>query len=212
MRLVFPPPVPLDAMVDCISCGKPMRITKEQALQLSCKGYHFIEENGQLIPVTNKGLRRGSYVTMQNVEYGVDVQIGSHSDLYGCKIGNHTKINRYVEIQGDVEIGQFCKICSFTFICRNTYLADYVFIGPRVTFLDDKYPKTTFVPPSPRTIVGPHASIGAGSIILPGVNIGQEAMIGAGSLVTKSISPRTLAIGSPARFVRYLHTGDKSSP
>ena len=144
---------------------------------------------------------------------GAGVQIYDFVNLYGCEIGNNTKIGTFVEIQKGARIGRNCKISSHSFICQGVQIADEVFVGHHVVFINDRYPKATaaggrlqtekdwqVVP----TLVGRAASIGSGAVILCGVKIGAGSMIGAGSVVTKDVHANTIVAGNPARLLRKL--------
>ncbi len=143
-----------------------------------------------------------------DVELGENVKIFNFVNLYGCKIGNGTKIGTFVEIQKGATIGKNCKISSHTFICEGVHIEDNCFIGHNVTFINDKYPRAinpdgglqteedwVCVP----TYIRQGASIGSSSTILCGVTIGENAIIGAGAVVTKDVSPDTIVAGVPAR-------------
>jgi acetyltransferase-like isoleucine patch superfamily enzyme len=143
-----------------------------------------------------------------NVILGRDVKIYAFANLYGCEIGDETKIGTFVEIQKGVKIGRRVKISSHTFICEGVEIEDYVFIGHGVTFINDKYPHATTdngelqteadwecVP----TVVKQGASIGSNSTILCGVTIGEKAIVGAGSVVTHDVPPGSVVAGNPAR-------------
>ena len=143
-----------------------------------------------------------------NVKLGKNVKVYDFVNLYGCDIGDNTKIGTFVEIQKEVRIGKNCKISSHTFICTGVTIEDNVFIGHNVTFTNDKRPKA--VTPSGDlqsesdwnclpTIVQKGASIGSGVTILCGVTIGQNATIGAGSVVTKNVPENTTVAGNPAK-------------
>lgn len=132
-------------------------------------------------------------------DIGESTVIHDFVDLYKCKIGSNSKIDSFVYIEEDVVIGNFVKIRPFTFIPTGVTIGDYVFIGPNVTFTNDKYPKIGEEWQLLRTNVEDHVSIGAGSVILPGVNIGKHSMIGAGTIVTKDVQPGTVVTGNPAR-------------
>ncbi len=148
-----------------------------------------------------------------DVKLGKDVKIYNFVNLYGCEIGDFTKIGTFVEIQKNAKIGKNCKISSHSFICEGVTIEDDVFIGHGVTFINDPYPRATneqgglqseddwIVVP---TIVKKGASIGSGATILSGVTIGEGALIGAGSVVTKNIPAKTIAAGNPARILRKL--------
>jgi len=146
-----------------------------------------------------------------DVKLGQNVKIFAFVNLYGCIIGDNTKIGTFVEIQKGAVIGKNCKISSHTFICEGVTIEDEVFIGHGVTFINDLYPRATtsdgqlqgeqdwkVIP----TVVKKRASIGSGATILAGVTIGEEAIVGAGSVVTKDVPPRTVVAGNPARVLR----------
>jgi len=143
-----------------------------------------------------------------DVKLGENVRIFDFVNLYGCTIGDNTKIGAFVEIQKNAVIGKNCKISSHTFICEGVTIEDGVFVGHNVTFINDKYPRATnedgelqteedwkVVP----TVVKRGASIGSSATILCGVTIGEGAIVGAGSVVTKDVPPYTIVAGVPAR-------------
>lgn len=149
---------------------------------------------------------------MSNVVLGKDVRIFQPDlvNLYGCTIGDETKIGAFVEIQKNAFIGKRCKVSSHTFICEGVTIEDEVFVGHGVMFINDVYPRATaggalqteadwkVVP----TRIKRGASIGSGAVILAGVTIGEGAMVGAGAVVTKDVPPNTIAKGVPARLGR----------
>jgi UDP-2-acetamido-3-amino-2,3-dideoxy-glucuronate N-acetyltransferase len=149
---------------------------------------------------------------MPNVVLGKDVRIFQPDlvNLYGCTIGDDTKIGAFVEIQKNALVGKRCKVSSHTFICEGVTIEDEVFVGHGVMFINDVYPRATtggalqteadwrVVP----TRVKRGASIGSGAVILAGVTIGEGAMVGAGAVVTKDVPPNTIAKGVPARLGR----------
>lgn len=146
-----------------------------------------------------------------DVLLGANVKISAFVNLYGCSVGDSTKIGAFVEIQKGAAIGKNCKISSHTFICEGVTVQDNVFIGHNVTFINDKYPRATRADGSLQTeedwsvvptLVESDASIGSSVSILCGVTIGAGAMVGAGSVVTKDIPPGEIWAGNPARFVR----------
>jgi UDP-2-acetamido-3-amino-2,3-dideoxy-glucuronate N-acetyltransferase len=148
------------------------------------------------------------YRLIDDVEFGDNVVVFPFTNLYGCKIGNNTRIGPYVEIQRGAVIGANCKIQSHTFICDGVTIEDEVFIGHGVMFVNDKYPRATGEAGALRsqkdwqlleTRVEHAASIGSGSLILGGVAIGAEATVGAGAVVTRDVAPRTTVRGVPAR-------------
>jgi acetyltransferase-like isoleucine patch superfamily enzyme len=146
-----------------------------------------------------------------DVKLGKNVKIHKLVNLYGCEIGDNTKIGAFVEIQKNVKIGNYCKISSHTFICEGVMIEDRVFVGHNVTFVNDKYPRSTNNNGGLQTeedwkveatIVRKGASIGSGATILCNVTIGENAIVGAGSVVTKDVPPDTIVAGNPARVFR----------
>jgi len=148
-----------------------------------------------------------------DVKLGKNVKIFSFVNLYGCEIGDNTKIGTFVEIQKNAIVGKNCKISSHTFICEGVHIEDDVFIGHNVTFINDLYPRATtsdgkmqtdedwqVVP----TFVRKGASIGSSATILAGVTIGEKAIVGAGAVVTKDVSARVVVVGNPARVLRKI--------
>ena len=152
-----------------------------------------------------------------DVKLGKDVRLSKFINLYGCEIGDETKIGAFVEIQKGVKVGRRCKISSHTFICEGVTIEDHVFIGHGVTFTNDVYPRATTpegdlqtekdwkVEP---TLVKKGASIGSGATILPRVTIGEHAIVGAGSVVTRNVRPRTIVWGNPAKVLRRIVIDD----
>jgi len=148
-----------------------------------------------------------------DVKLGKDVKIFKFVNLYGCEVGDETKIGAFVEIQKNAKIGRNCKISSHTFICEGVTIEDEVFIGHNVTFINDTYPRaangnghlqTDSDWQVERTVVKKGASIGSGATILSNVTIGENAIVGAGSVVTKDIPSNVIAAGNPARLLRSL--------
>ena len=149
----------------------------------------------------------------------VDVLIGKgvkyfgFVNLYGCEIGDETKIGTFVEIQKGAKIGKRCKVSSHTFICEGVVIEDEVFIGHNVTFINDNYPRSTNLDGSMqgeedwnllKTKVKKRASIGSSATILGGVTIGEGAIVGAGAVVTKDVPPYTIVAGCPAKIIRRI--------
>jgi len=148
-----------------------------------------------------------------DVKLGENVKLSKFINLYGCKIGDNTKIGAFVEIQKNASVGQNCKISSHTFICEGVTIEDRVFIGHSVTFINDSYPRAATASGQlqteadwkvERTVVKQGASIGSGSTILSNVTIGENALVGAGSVVTKDVPPNTIVAGNPAKVLRSL--------
>ena len=148
-----------------------------------------------------------------DVKLGKNVKIYGFVNLYGCEVGDNTKIGAFVEIQKGVKIGKNCKISSHSFICEGVTIEDEVFVGHHVVFINDKYPRATNergelqteedwqVQP---TVVKRRASIGSGAVILCGVTIGENAVVGAGSVVTKDVPSYAIVAGNPARVLRRI--------
>lgn len=145
-----------------------------------------------------------------DVKLGRDVSIYNFVNLYGCEIGDGSRIGSFVEIQKGARVGRNCKISSHTFICEGVTIEDEVFVGHNVTFINDKYPRATSVNGSLQsdadwevvpTVVKKGASIGSGATLLCGVTIGEHAVVGAGAVVTANVSPGTTVAGNPARAI-----------
>ncbi len=139
------------------------------------------------------------FSVMEKVKVGKGTVIRDHVNLYKCKIGSNCKIESFVYIEQDVVIGNWCKIKPHVFIPTGVKICNNVLIGPGVTFTNDKYPTVSDDWKLYRTVVEDDVSIGAGTVLVPGVRIGKGAMIGAGSVVTKNIPAGSLAYGNPAR-------------
>lgn len=149
----------------------------------------------------------------QDVKLGENVRIYAFANLYGCSIGDESRIGTFVEIQKGAVVGKRVKISSHTFICEGVTVEDNVFIGHGVMFINDKYPRATAENGEPQTeqdwqcvptLVQKGASIGSNATILCGVTIGEGAIIGAGSVVTRDVPPWTIAAGVPARLIRAV--------
>ena len=148
-----------------------------------------------------------------DVQLGKGVQIYGFVNLYGCEVGDHTKIGTFVEIQKGVKVGCNCKISSHSFLCEGVVLQDRVFVGHNVTFINDLYPRATAADGRLQTeenwqcvptLVKAGASIGSSATILCGVTIGENAIVGAGSLVSTDVPPNTIVAGNPARPLRTI--------
>jgi acetyltransferase-like isoleucine patch superfamily enzyme len=148
-----------------------------------------------------------------DVKLGANVRLSKFINLYGCEIGDETKIGAFVEIQKNATIGKRCKISSHTFICEGVVVEDNVFIGHGVTFTNDTFPRATAADGKlqteadwkvERTVVKKGASIGSGATILCDLSIGENAIVGAGSVVTKDVPPYAIVAGNPARILRYM--------
>ena len=148
-----------------------------------------------------------------DVKLGKDVKLSKFINLYGCEVGDNTKIGAFVEVQKNATIGKNCMISSHTFVCEGVTIEDDAFIGHSVTFINDSYPRATTGSGQmqteadwkvERTIVKKGASIGSGSTILANVVIGEKAIVGAGSVVTKDVPPNAIVAGNPAKVLRYI--------
>jgi acetyltransferase-like isoleucine patch superfamily enzyme len=148
-----------------------------------------------------------------DVKLGRDVKLSKFINLYGCEIGDESKIGAFVEIQKNASVGKRCKISSHTFICEGVTIEDNVFIGHGVTFINDSYPRATAGEGHlkteadwkvERTVIRKGASIGSGSTILSNTTVGENAIVGAGSVVTKDVPANSIVAGNPAKLLRYI--------
>jgi acetyltransferase-like isoleucine patch superfamily enzyme len=148
-----------------------------------------------------------------DVRLGKDVKLSPFVNLYGCEVGDNTKIGAFVEIQKNAKVGQNCKISSHTFVCEGVSIEDNVFVGHGVVFINDLFPRATTAQGElqtekdwkvERTLVKKGASIGSGSTILANVVIGENAMVGAGSVVTRDVPDNAVVAGNPAKVLRVM--------
>lgn len=148
-----------------------------------------------------------------DVKLGADVKLSRFINLYGCEIGDETKISAFVEIQRNARVGKRCKISSHTFICEGVVIEDNVFIGHGVIFTNDTYPRATNSDGTLQTeadwkveptVIGKGASIGSGATLLSNLRVGENAIVGAGSVVTKDVPANAIVAGNPAKVLRYI--------
>jgi acetyltransferase-like isoleucine patch superfamily enzyme len=153
-----------------------------------------------------------------DVKLGKDVRLSKFINMYGCSVGDETKIGAFVEIQKNASVGKRCKVSSHTFICEGVEIEDNVFIGHSVTFINDSYPRATTADGElqteadwkvERTVVRKGASIGSGSTVLSNVTIGENAIVGAGSVVTKDVPANAIVAGNPAKILRSIEKENK---
>lgn len=167
-------------------------------------------------PAEITAMNNDSFVCIApDVKLGNGVRLSKFINLYGCEIGDETKIGAFVEVQKNAHIGKRCKISSHTFICEGVTIEDNVFVGHGVTFINDSYPRATNpdgqlqtekdwrVEP---TVIKKGASIGSGTTILANVVVGENAIVGAGSVVTKDVPAGSIVAGNPARLLRYIES------
>lgn len=146
------------------------------------------------------------------VKLGKDVKLSKFINLYGCEVGDDTKIGAFVEIQKNAKVGARCKISSHTFICEGVVIEDNVFVGHNVAFINDSFPRATTDGQLQTesdwkvetTLVKQGASIGSGATILANLTIGENALVGAGSVVTRDVPANAIVAGNPAKVLRYI--------
>jgi acetyltransferase-like isoleucine patch superfamily enzyme len=212
-------------MADDIILGEYlMKHTTEQAHGSPNLGTGQDSKTTVHLPIPNKGSEataapmNGHVCIAPDVKVGSNVKFSKFVNLYGCEVGDDTKIGAFVEIQKHAKVGKRCKISSHTFICEGVTIEDEVFIGHNVTFVNDTFPRATTATGSLQTeadwkvettLVKKGASIGSGVTILANVVIGEQALIGAGAVITKDVPAHAVVVGNPGKVVRYLKSGGK---
>lgn len=151
--------------------------------------------------------------SLKNVQVGTGVKIFNFVNAYGCSIDDNSKVGAFTEIQKGATIGKNCKISSHSFICEGVHIADNVFIGHNVTFINDKFPRAANEDGSLQTeadwdcietFIEEGASIGSSATILCGITVGKRAIVGAGSVVTKNVPEKAIVAGNPAKIIKYI--------
>ena len=200
----------LSYFVECVTAGKEPFNDGHAGLRV----VQMLEAASESLKERSVGLFMNQYNAIaEDVKLGQNVRLSKFINLYGCEVGDETKIGAFVEIQKNARVGKRCKISSHSFICEGVVIEDNVFIGHGVTFINDSYPRATTADGGlqteadwkvERTIVRKGASIGSGATILPNTCIGENAIVGAGSVVTKDVLANSVVAGNPAKFIRYL--------
>ena len=194
---------------------------KRKASRGAVKSYGISRRN-DIAPAGNSNgslVQARSYLSIApDVKVGNNVKFSNFINLYGCEVGDDTKIGAFVEIQKNAKVGRRCKISSHTFICEGVTIEDEVFVGHNVTFVNDSFPRATAATGALQTeadwkvevtLVKKGASIGSGATILSNVVIGENALIGAGSVVTGNVPANAIVVGNPGKVLRYIESGDK---
>ena len=168
----------------------------------------MIDQPDRTGPLSDRPANDAPFRLIDDVEFGDNVLVYPFTNLYGCRIGDNTRVGPFVEIQRGAVVGANCKIESHTFICNGVEIEDEVFVGHGTLFINDKFPRATNESGAPkaeaewtllRTVVERGAAIGSGAIVMGGVRIGAGALVGAGAVVTRDVAPRETVVGVPAR-------------
>jgi acetyltransferase-like isoleucine patch superfamily enzyme len=191
---------------------KPSRVLRRDSDKFNAgNGTSSRRSNGSIMAT------HGHLCIAPDVKVGHDVKFSQFINLYGCEVGDETKIGSFVEIQKNARVGRRCKISSHTFICEGVTIEDEVFIGHNVTFVNDSFPRATSKTGALQTeqdwrvevtLVKKGASIGSGATILANVVIGENALIGAGCVVTRDVPANAIVAGNPGRVVRFIAQGN----
>jgi UDP-2-acetamido-3-amino-2,3-dideoxy-glucuronate N-acetyltransferase len=170
--------------------------------------------------VADKPANEAPYRLLHDVDFGERVIVHAFTNLYGCRIGDESRVGPFVEIQLGAVVGARCKVQSHTFVCNGVELGDEVFVGHGVMFINDRRPRATNDDGElqteadwdlERTVVEPGASIGSGAVVLGGVRIGAGALVGAGAVVTRDVPAGATVMGNPARVAAHVVSGDTSA-
>jgi acetyltransferase-like isoleucine patch superfamily enzyme len=185
-----------------------------EALRLAISSAHLKTQKTPTYLNAGTAFNMNDFVCITpDVKLGQGVKLSKFINLYGCEVGDDTKIGAFVEIQKNARVGKRCKISSHTFVCEGVLIEDNVFVGHGVMFTNDSYPRATTGEGKlqteadwkvERTIVQKGASIGSGATILPNLTIGENAIVGAGAVVTKDVPANAIVAGNPARVLRYI--------
>jgi acetyltransferase-like isoleucine patch superfamily enzyme len=201
--------------------GNGIPVGKPKSLREPMRGHdNLLPDNGASSSRLNSSVGQASehLCIAPDVKLGHNVKFSQFINLYGCEVGDETKIGAFVEIQKNAKVGRRCKISSHTFICEGVTIEDEVFVGHNVTFVNDSFPRATSRTGVLQTeqdwkvevtLVKKGASIGSGATILANVVIGENALIGAGCVVTRDVPANAIMVGNPGKVVRNLEPGDK---
>ena len=197
-----------------VRARKSIALVKPKSERRAVKAHRMPPPDNSERGVTSNDSRQtnGHLCIAPDVKVGNNVKFSKFINLYGCEVGDETKVGAFVEIQKNAKVGRRCKISSHTFICEGVTIEDEVFVGHNVTFVNDSLPRATSASGSLQTeadwkveitLVKRGASIGSGATILSNVVIGENALIGAGTVVTKNVPANAIVVGNPGKVLRY---------